>query len=99
MEVVTTLSETHGIAIEDADDVGAALAAFRVGRGDFADYLIRERSRRAGMLPVATFDEVVMIEEGFAGPAERMRELGNGRVSERLPRYGRGSPRRSSRKR
>lgn len=92
--VVTTLIATQSIAIESPEDVHAALAAFRAGRGGFADYLIRERSRRAGMLPVATFDEGVMTEDGFARPEDWRGGSVADRVSEPTPRYRSRPPRR-----
>jgi predicted nucleic-acid-binding protein len=95
-EVIETLIATGSIALEGPDDVRAALAAFRAGRGDFSDYLIRERARRAGMLPVTTFDEDVMDEDGFAPPEGRRGRPGGDRVSEPAPRY-RSRPRRRRR--
>jgi len=96
--VVATLIASDEFMLEAEDDVRAALDAFRSGRGDFADYLIRERARRAGALSVATFDKDVMHEEGFAGPAAWRRRRDD-RVSEKTPRYGRRRRgRRSSRR-
>ena len=94
--VIDDLLASDVLMVEDSDDVSAALAAFRAGRGDFADYLIRERARRAGALPVATFDETVMHEDGFAGPSKwRRRRRDADGVSERpAPRYGRRRARR-----
>lgn len=48
--------ETRQFAIEDRDSVRRALDSFRAAEGDFADYLIGERNRRAGCRTTATFD-------------------------------------------
>lgn len=42
-----------------------ALSAYERGRGDFADYLIREHARGAGCDGVATFDKVLLKEPTF----------------------------------
>ncbi len=94
--VVEDLLETATFDLESSDDVRAALDAFRAGRGGFADYLIRERARRAGELPVATFDKDVMHEDGFAGPSawRRRGRGGAGEVREGPPRRRRRRARR-----
>jgi len=38
---------------------------FKQGRGDFADYLIREDALRAGCKAIATFDRVLLVENDF----------------------------------
>jgi predicted nucleic-acid-binding protein len=50
-----------------ADRVGAhrALEAYRAGKGDFADYLIREQARAADADEVVTFDRALKTEPGF----------------------------------
>jgi predicted nucleic-acid-binding protein len=45
-----------------------ALDAFEKGKGDLADYLIREDASRAGYATVATLDKVLWREEGFTRP-------------------------------
>ena len=57
---------TGGIVIPDEAAVRAALAAYKSGRGDFADHLIRERARALGFAPLATFDEGLHGMKGFA---------------------------------
>ena len=37
-----------------------------VGKGDFADYVIRELARKEGCSEVVTFDKVLLKEAGFA---------------------------------
>jgi predicted nucleic-acid-binding protein len=50
---------------DDADRLSRALDAFLTGKGDFADYLIREEARGAGCDQVATFDRVLLKERAF----------------------------------
>jgi predicted nucleic-acid-binding protein len=45
-----------------------ALAAFSAGKGDFADYVIREHSLAAGCTAVATFDQALLKETGYRSP-------------------------------
>jgi predicted nucleic-acid-binding protein len=47
------------------DQLLRALAAFMAGKGDFADYLIREHGRSAGADAVVTFDRALLRETGF----------------------------------
>jgi predicted nucleic-acid-binding protein len=44
------------LQFDSADQVLRALAAYESGKGDFADYLIREHAKAAGCDTVATFD-------------------------------------------
>lgn len=46
-----------------------ALAAYAAGRGDFADYVIRERALAEGCEAVVTFDRALHGEPGFVAPA------------------------------
>ena len=46
------------LEVGDADPVRDALEDFRVGKGDFADYVIARRNRAAGCDATATFDRV-----------------------------------------
>ena len=59
------LLRTELIVLSDAAIAENALAAYRAGKGDFADYLIREQSMAAGAREVVTFDRVLKIENGF----------------------------------
>jgi len=52
----------------NVDRLSRARDAFVAGKGDFADYLIREEARDAGCDHVATFDRVLLKEEGFSAP-------------------------------
>jgi len=64
-ELLTNLMRARQIEIDDADLVRQALDAFRAGRGDFADYVIRERAMSAGCSSVATFEKRLWAESGF----------------------------------
>jgi len=50
------------------DRLSRAREAFVAGKGDFADYVIREEARDAGCDRVVTFDRVLLKEHGFAAP-------------------------------
>jgi predicted nucleic-acid-binding protein len=58
---------TH-LAFADVDGLVRALEAFVAGKGDFADYVIREHAIAAGCDEVATFDRGLLKESGFAAP-------------------------------
>ena len=58
----------RGVAARSYDRIGAALDAYERGRGDFADYLIREDARAEGCEAVVTFDRALLREEGFRAP-------------------------------
>jgi predicted nucleic-acid-binding protein len=62
---VEQLLRTAFVVVADRALVERALAAYRDGKGDFADYLIREQARRAGATEVATFDRLLKGESGF----------------------------------
>lgn len=59
------LLRTELVLVADPAIVDRALAAYRVGKGDFADYLIREQARAAGAREVATFDRALKGETDF----------------------------------
>ncbi len=56
---------TQQIEVEDPDQVWRALARFREGRGDYADYLIGARNLAEGCRRTVTFDRALGKEEGF----------------------------------
>jgi predicted nucleic-acid-binding protein len=60
-----TLLRTELIVVDDAGRVDRALAGYRGGPGDFADYLIREHANAAGTPEVVTLDRAVKGEPGF----------------------------------
>jgi predicted nucleic-acid-binding protein len=45
-----------------------ALAAYSSGKGDFADYVIREHGLAAGCTVVMTFDQALLKETGYRSP-------------------------------
>lgn len=50
----------ESLVLQDADVVAAALARFRARPGlDFSDCLVLEIARKAGHLPLATFDKAL----------------------------------------
>ncbi len=66
--VAEVLERILGVAqfdIEDKQIARLALEAYRHGRGDFADYVIGHRSRRAGCSVTATFDRKLKGSELF----------------------------------
>ena len=67
-ERLIALVTTKIFAFEASGGVDRAVAAFAAGRGDFADYLIRERASEAGCRATATFDGTLLHEEGFVAP-------------------------------
>lgn len=67
-ERIQTLVTTRIFAFESPQGVDRAVAAYAAGRGDFADYLIRERAREAGCRTIVTFDRALHREDGFVAP-------------------------------
>lgn len=61
------LSAQH-LVFPSFERLSRALGAFTSGRGDFADYLIREWAWEGGCEAVATFDGTLLRESGFAAP-------------------------------
>jgi predicted nucleic-acid-binding protein len=53
--------------IESRDSVRAALNRFRSAPGDFSDYLVGERNRRAGCRTTMTFDRALLGSPLFEG--------------------------------
>jgi len=64
-ETIDRLLRTELIVVADPAIAEAALQAYRTGRGDFADYVIREQARVAGAAEVVTFDRTLGGEPGF----------------------------------
>lgn len=59
------LLEQEHLTVQDADVAAAAISVYRGGGGrDFADCLILEIARKAGHLPVGTFDRGLAKLEG-----------------------------------
>jgi len=53
------------IVVSNTGIARRAVAAYRDGAGDFADYLTREQALAAGAAQVVTFDRAVKGEPGF----------------------------------
>lgn len=68
ISVLRELLRARQVAFSTPDGISRALDAFARGRGDFADYLIREHARAAGCDHVATFDRTLFGEPGFTAP-------------------------------
>lgn len=62
------LLHAKALRFDAADVLLRALDAFEGGKGEFADYLIRESARAAGCEKVATFDRALLKEGGFIAP-------------------------------
>lgn len=72
-EVIPTLRDllrAKQLVFSTPDLASRALDAFARGRGDFADYLIREHAREAGCNVVATFDRALLGDTGFIDPGD-----------------------------
>ncbi len=63
--VLKGLLRAAQLEIESVDIAHRALADFESGKGDFADYVIRESAVAAGCESVATFDKALQREPGF----------------------------------
>ncbi|HET6148193.1 MAG TPA: type II toxin-antitoxin system VapC family toxin [Polyangia bacterium] len=62
---LTTLLDHRSFVLQDVDIVQAALDLFRTRRSlGFSDYLVLETARRAGHLPLATFDRALGAVDG-----------------------------------
>lgn len=56
------------LTFDATENLLRALAAFERGRGDFADYLIREHAKAAECVAIATFDKSLLKDELFYAP-------------------------------
>jgi predicted nucleic-acid-binding protein len=56
VRVLERILSTPRLVLEDREEVREALKEYREGGGDFSDYLIGARNRRAGCSDTATFD-------------------------------------------
>ena len=66
--VLGDLLRGRGVVFSSSDSLARALQAYVAGKGDFADYLIREHARAAGADTVATFDRALLKDQGFSKP-------------------------------
>lgn len=67
-DVLGNLLRAESVVFPSTDRLASALDAYRRGKGDFADYLIREQARAHGADAVATFDKALLKEPGFIAP-------------------------------
>jgi predicted nucleic-acid-binding protein len=65
-DVLGQLLRARSVVFTSSDRLARSLKAFRKGKGDFADYLIRELATAAGAESVATFDRKLLREAGFS---------------------------------
>lgn len=63
-DALSLLLRARQYSFEDPERLGRILAAYRSGRADFADCVIRERAEAAGCEAVCTFDRVLLKEGG-----------------------------------
>jgi predicted nucleic-acid-binding protein len=61
------LRATH-LSFSSIEQLARSLEAYRMRRGGFADFLIREHARANGCEAVATFDGDLLKESGFVAP-------------------------------
>ena len=66
--VLRSLFEADHLSFAPTSRYVHALAAYTAGRGDFADYMIREQCVVAGCSRVVTFDQALLKETGYSSP-------------------------------
>ena len=64
-DILDRLLRTELVVVSDAAITSRTLSAYRDGRGDFADYLIREQAFAREATEVVTFDRTLKGEAGF----------------------------------
>ena len=65
VETLDTLLSIELVVVADSGIATRAVAAYRSGKGDFADYLIREQAIAAEATEVVTFDRTLKGQAGF----------------------------------
>jgi predicted nucleic-acid-binding protein len=68
VSVIRQLLRARQLEVENKDALQRSLDAFERGRGDLADYVIRETAALHGCEAVATFDKALLKEPGFVPP-------------------------------
>lgn len=66
--VLRQLLEADHLSFAPMSRHAHALTAYAAGKGDFADYVIREQCVAAGCSVVATFDQALLNESGYQSP-------------------------------
>ena len=64
-DTLDVLLRTELVVVADEGVASRAVTAYRGGRGDFADYLIREQAMAHEAIEVVTFDRTLKGEAGF----------------------------------
>lgn len=64
-EAVEKILDAAQFSVEDRDLLREALEAYRAGQGDFADYVLGLRNRKAGCSATVTFDRPLRKNELF----------------------------------
>jgi len=64
-KTLRSLLAARYLRFTSSDRVARAVAAYAAGRGDFADYMIREHAVAAGCETVYTFDKALRPDLGF----------------------------------
>jgi predicted nucleic-acid-binding protein len=67
-KTLDALLQARHLSFIAPDGLARALTAYARGRGDLADYVIREEARAAGCDTVVTFDRALCSEPGFSKP-------------------------------
>ncbi len=62
------LAAARQLKFDSVDEIIRAVFAYERGKGDFADYLIREHARGAGCDSIATFDRDLLKDDMFSMP-------------------------------
>lgn len=68
LAVLESLAKHPIFRFESSRILGKAVDRYRKGRGDFADYLIREISAAQEVEALHTFDKALLKESGFTKP-------------------------------
>lgn len=66
--VLRRVLDADHLSFQAPSQYARALDAFSNGKGDFADYVIREHCLAAGCTAVATFDQALLKEAGYQSP-------------------------------
>lgn len=66
--VLRQLIAARQLTFDSTDRLLRAIRAFETGKGEFADYVIREHGRDAGCEAVRTFDKALLGEDMFVAP-------------------------------
>jgi predicted nucleic-acid-binding protein len=66
--VLERLLRANHLAFSARDRFARALEDYSTGRGDFADYMIREDARSVGCASLITFEKKLIKEPGFVAP-------------------------------